>query len=66
MTENTKKKDKIVTVIIVIVVVFLIGFNMFSYFSASIMLPGKSLSFISGVDPEETLRQPLIFQAVTI
>lgn len=52
MTENTTKKDRIVTVIIVTVVIFLIGFNVFSYYGASIVLPGRELPFISGLDPE--------------
>lgn len=52
MTEKTNKKDRAVTGFIIVVVALLIGFNLFSYFGASLMLPGKPLPFVSGIDPE--------------
>ncbi|MGI6394116.1 MAG: TlpA family protein disulfide reductase [bacterium] len=49
---DSKKKDKIVTAIIVAVILFLVGFNLFSYFGASIVLPRKPLPFIEGLSPK--------------
>jgi thiol-disulfide isomerase/thioredoxin len=52
VAEKTNKKDRMVTGFIVVTVALLIGFNVFSYYGASLMLPGKQLPFISGIDPE--------------
>jgi thiol-disulfide isomerase/thioredoxin len=52
MSEKTQKKDRIVTGIITIVIVLLVGFNVFSYYGAAIVLPGKALISVSGVDPQ--------------
>ena len=52
MSENVKKKDRVITTVITAVIVLLIGFNIFSYYGASFVLPGKPLPFISGADPE--------------
>jgi thiol-disulfide isomerase/thioredoxin len=49
--KDLSKKDKIVTAVIVVLVLFVIGYNLFSYYSASIFLPGKEFSVISGIDP---------------
>ncbi len=51
--ENVKKtkKDKIVTAVIILLTVFIIGYNLFSYYAPNIMLPGKTFDKVSGVDP---------------
>lgn len=47
-----KKKNKIFHIIIFSLVILVLLFNVFSYFGASIMLPGRELREISGVDPQ--------------
>lgn len=51
-----KKSSKIIHVIIFSLVVIVLLFNIFSYFGASIMLPGRELRQITGVDPQTNHR----------
>ena len=46
-----KKRGKIIHIAIFSLVVIVILFNIFSYFGASIMLPGRELREITGIDP---------------
>lgn len=46
-----KKKNRLFYGIISAVVVIILFFNVFSYFGASIMLPGRELAEIHGMDP---------------
>ena len=48
--EEKKKNKKIYAVIISVAAIILV-FNIFSYFGAAIMLPGRELAEISGRDP---------------
>jgi thiol-disulfide isomerase/thioredoxin len=45
------KKDSVLTAVIIAVVVFLIGYNIFSYYKSSILLPGKTFTEVSGINP---------------
>lgn len=51
MPETKNKKDLIVTVLITVVVIFLIGYNIFTYYGAQLALPGKEIKEITGRDP---------------
>ena len=51
-----KKSSKIIHVIIFSLVVLVLLFNIFSYFGASIMLPGSELREIRGIDPQTNHR----------
>ena len=46
-----KKNNKIFHIIIFALVIIVLLFNVFSYFGASIMLPGRELREITGFDP---------------
>ncbi|MBO4711749.1 TlpA family protein disulfide reductase [bacterium] len=46
-----KKSSKIIHILIFSLVIIVLFFNVFSYFGASIMLPGRELHEITGVDP---------------
>lgn len=54
-----KKKNKIFHIIIFSLVIIVILFNVFSYFGASIFLPGRELREITGVDPQTNRRVSL-------
>ncbi|MBO4699193.1 TlpA family protein disulfide reductase [bacterium] len=51
-----KKSNKIFHIIIFALVIAVLLFNVFSYFGASIMLPGREIREISGVDPQTNHR----------
>ena len=51
-----KKSSKIIHIIIFSLVVLVLLFNIFSYFGASIFLPGRELSQVAGVDPQTNHR----------
>ena len=51
-----KKKNKIFHIIIFSLVMVVLMFNVFSYFGASIFLPGRELREIYGVDPQTNRR----------
>lgn len=46
-----KKSNKILHIVIFVIVAVVLFFNIFSYFGASIMLPGRELREITGVNP---------------
>ena len=46
-----KKGSKIIHIVIFVLVAAVLLFNVFSYFGASIMLPGRELREITGIDP---------------
>ena len=46
-----KKKNKIFYAVIISIAAVVLFFNIFSYFGASIMLPGRELTAVSGHDP---------------
>lgn len=54
MAEPTEigKDSKKTTILVVIAVLLLLGFNFYSFFGASILLPGTELIEISGINPE--------------
>ncbi len=54
-----KKSRKIVHVAIFSLVIIVLLFNIFSYFGASIFLPGREISEISGVNPQNNHRMSL-------
>ncbi|MBO7127112.1 TlpA family protein disulfide reductase [bacterium] len=54
-----KKSSKIFHIIIFSLVIVVLLFNVFSYFGASIFLPGRELREISGVDPQTGRRTSL-------
>lgn len=54
-----KKKNKIFYAVIISITAVVLFFNIFSYFGASIMLPGRQLTAVSGHDPQ-TNRQILL------
>ncbi|HDT11389.1 MAG TPA: TlpA family protein disulfide reductase [bacterium] len=49
--KKRSKKDRILTTGIIIVVVFLLGFNIFNYYWAKIVLPGRNFEEVYGIDP---------------
>ena len=51
-----KKSNKIFHIIIFSLVIIVLLFNVFSYFGASIFLPGRELREIPGVDPQTNRR----------
>ena len=51
-----KKSSRIFHIIIFALVITVLIFNVFSYFGASIMLPGSELREIQGVDPQTNRR----------
>lgn len=51
-----KKSSKIIHILIFSLVIIVLFFNIFSYFGASIMLPGRELREISGTDPQTNRR----------
>ena len=51
-----KKSSRIFHIIIFVLVIIVLLFNIFSYFGASIMLPGRELREITGVDPQTNHR----------
>ena len=51
-----EKKNKIFYIVIISIAVVILVFNVFSYFGASIMLPGRELAGISGTDPATNRR----------
>lgn len=54
-----KKSNKIFHIIIFALIAVVLLFNVFSYFGASIFLPGRELREISGVDPQTNSRMSL-------
>lgn len=54
MTEPAEKRkdSKKTTILVVIAVLMLLGFNLYSFFGASILLPGTEIPEISGIDPD--------------
>ena len=46
-----KKKNKIFYAVIISIAAVILVFNIFSYFGASIFLPGRELAAVSGKDP---------------
>ncbi len=54
-----KKSNKIFHIAIFSLVIIVLLFNIFSYFGASIFLPGRELREISGVDPQTNSRMSL-------
>ena len=51
-----KKSNRIFHIIIFALVIAVLLFNIFSYFGASIFLPGRELREITGVDPQTNRR----------
>ncbi len=49
--KKRSRKDKILTAVIVSLVFLIIGHNVISYYGASIFLPGREFSEITGIDP---------------
>jgi thiol-disulfide isomerase/thioredoxin len=47
-----KKNNKAIHIALFSLVIIVLLFNLFSYFGASIMLPGRELREISGLDPQ--------------
>ena len=54
-----KKSKKIVHIAIFALVIIVLFFNIFSYFGASIFLPGRELREITGVDPQTNFRNTI-------
>lgn len=54
-----EKKNKIVHIAIFSLVIIVLLFNIFSYFGASIFLPGSELRHITGADPQTNHRTSL-------
>jgi len=46
-----KKKNKVFYAVVISIAAIILVFNIFSYFGASIMLPGRELAGVSGRDP---------------
>ena len=61
-----KKSSKIFHIIIFALVIAVLLFNVFSYFGASIFLPGRELREISGVDPQTGRRTSLNISQGTV
>ena len=61
-----KKSNKIFHITIFVLVTIVILFNVFSYFGASIMLPGRELREISGIDPVTNRRNQLDLSKGTV
>ena len=61
-----KKKNKIFHIIIFSLVILVLLFNVFSYFGASIFLPGRELREISGVEPQSGRRTSLDLSKGTV
>lgn len=51
MNEKNERSDRIFTIAITLIVILLIAYNIFSYYSAQIILPGSGIKQISGTDP---------------
>ena len=60
------KSNKIFHIIIFALVIAVLLFNVFSYFGASIFLPGRELREISGVDPQTGRRTSLDISQGTV
>lgn len=61
-----KKSSKIFHIIIFALVIAVLLFNVFSYFGASIMLPGRELRDIPGIDPQTNHRISLDISQGTV
>ena len=61
-----KKSSKIVHIVIFSLVIAVLLFNVFSYFGASIFLPGRELREISGVEPQSGRRTSLDLSKGTV
>lgn len=61
-----KKSNKVLHIVLFAVVALVLFFNIFSYFGASIMLPGRELREISGIDPQTNLGTSLDISQGTV
>lgn len=61
-----KKSSKIIHIAIFSLIALVLLFNIFSYFGASIMLPGRELEQITGVDPQTNHRISLDISQGTV
>ncbi|MBO4440852.1 TlpA family protein disulfide reductase [bacterium] len=54
MTETAEKRkdSKKTTIAVIAAVVVLLGFNLYSFFGASLLLPGTEIPEITGIDPD--------------